>query len=64
MSRIGQLADPWKARATEHLLRDRPSHPRQVELHCLSRARDVVDAQDDVILVRPDVGEDPRVLGP
>ena len=61
---VRQLADPRERGLAEHLLRHEPLPPRQVELDRLRRAREVVDAEHDVVLVRAHVGEDPRVVGP
>src|SRR5207302_1141941 len=52
-----------KTRAPEHLLGDQPLEPHEVELHRLRRPREVVDAEDDVLLVAAHVREDPRVVG-
>ena len=60
---VGQLPDRWEARAAEHLLGDHTRAGREVELDGLGRPRDVVDAEDDVVLPAPDVGEDARVVG-
>src|SRR5207248_5139499 len=59
---IGKLADPRELRLPEHLDGNPALVLVQVELDRLRRARDVVDAQDDVVLPRPDVGEDAGVL--
>src|SRR3954449_11098871 len=55
---VWQLADPREARAAEHLLRVAARILAQIELDRLCGARHVVDAQDDVVLVAADVGED------
>src|SRR4051812_21190633 len=48
---VGQLADGREARAPEHLLGVAADELAEVELHRLRRARDVVHAQRDVVLV-------------
>src|SRR5207244_12651721 len=48
---VRQGADLREARAAEHLLRDQPLELSQVELDGLRRARQVVHAEDDVLLV-------------
>src|SRR5204862_3428436 len=58
---IGKLTYPRKARPPEQLDRIAALEGRQVELHRLRRAGDVVHAQHHVVLEAADVGEDPRV---
>src|SRR5947209_1269973 len=58
---VGEAADPGEAGAPEHLLGVAPLVGREVELDRLGRAGEVVDAEDDVVLVAADVGEDPGV---
>src|SRR5579884_3991012 len=60
---VRQLADRRERRPAEHLDRHHAGVRGEVELHGLSRAGAVVDAQHDVLLPGADVGEDPRVLG-
>src|SRR5579862_2656398 len=59
---IRKLSDPREARPAEHLLRDHSLPPREIELDRLGRARRVVHAEDGVVLVAADVGEDARVV--
>src|SRR5262249_62277585 len=59
---VRQRADPRETCPPEHLFGHEPFEGAQVELDCLGRASHVVDAQDDVVLVTTQVGEDPRVL--
>src|SRR5205823_7548046 len=61
---VRQLPDRREGRPAQHLHRDHTRVLREVELHGLRRAREGVHAEDDVVLPRPDVGEDARVLGP
>src|SRR3954467_11090083 len=51
---LAQLADPREARAPEHLLGRAPLVGGQIELDGLRRARQVVDAERDVVLVAAD----------
>src|SRR5437899_2668533 len=60
---IRQLADSRKTRASEHLLRHQAFPAREVELHRLRRAREIVDTEHDVVFVGAHVSEDARVLG-
>src|SRR6478672_3691112 len=59
---VGQLPDRWEGCTTKHLDGHHPRVGREVELHGLRRAGEVVHAQDYVVLPGPDVGEDPRVV--
>src|SRR5215475_4950899 len=59
---VGQLPDRREGRPPKHLYGDHTGVLPEVELHGLSRAREVVHAEHDVVLPRPDVGEDPRVV--
>src|SRR3954449_6350561 len=61
---VRQLADAREARPPQHLLRLHASEAREVELDGLGRARHVVDAEDDVLLVAAQVREDLRVRRP
>src|SRR5215468_8610826 len=56
---VGQLPDRWEGRTTKHLHGDHPRVVREVELHGLRRAGEVVHAQHYVVLPGADVGEDP-----
>src|SRR6266568_3163598 len=60
---VRQIADRREGRSAQHLHGDHTRVVREVELHGLRRAGEVVDAEDYVVLPLPDVGEDPRVLG-
>src|SRR5215813_7847756 len=59
---VGQLPDRREGRTTQHLHGRHPGVGREVELDCLCRPREVVDAEHDVVLPGADVGEDPRVV--
>src|SRR5215471_20103000 len=59
---VGQLPDRREGRTTEHLHRNHARVGREVQLHRLRRAGEVVHAEDDVVLPGADVGEDPRVV--
>src|SRR5579871_5532669 len=59
---VRKLADRRKRRLPEHLHRHHPVVLGQVELHCLCRAREVVDADEHVVLPGADVSEDARVV--
>src|SRR5688572_6773985 len=60
---VRQLADAREAAAPEHLLGVAPLELRQVELHGLRRARQVVHAEQHLALVAADMGEDALVGG-
>src|SRR5687767_2288303 len=61
---VGQLADAREAAPPEHLLGVAPLELRQIELHRLRGAGEVVHAEERLALVAPDVGEDALVCGP
>src|SRR5579864_4195300 len=58
---VRQLADPREARLADHLDRVAALPLREVELDGLRGAREVVHAEDDVVLIATDVREDPLV---
>src|SRR5438093_1930654 len=60
---VWQCPDRREARPPEHLHRHPTLERAQIEFHRLRRASEVVDTEDDVVLVLPDVREDLRVLG-
>src|SRR5581483_12446921 len=51
-----------EGRLAQHLHRHRTRVPGQVELYRLGRPREVVDAEEDVLLPRADVREDARIV--
>src|SRR6185312_6885314 len=58
---VGQLADRRERRTAQHLHGHHTGVRREVELHRLRRAGEVVHAENDVLLPLADVGEDARV---
>ena len=61
---VRELADPREAGVPEQLDRHAALEGGEVELDRLRRPGEVVDAEDDVLRERADVGEDLRVLRP
>src|ERR1700677_2596545 len=58
---IRQFADAGEVRFAQHLFWNQAFKFRQVELHCLGRSREVVDAEHDLSFVATDVGKDTTV---
>src|SRR5688500_17074676 len=61
---VGPLADLRELGVAEQLDGHAARERREVELHCLGSAGEIVHAEDDVLRERADVREDLRVLGP
>src|SRR6266545_5231110 len=59
---VGQVADRRELRRPEHLLGNEAAERGEVELDGLGGAREVLDADDDLVVPPPDVREDPRVV--
>src|SRR5215471_1720371 len=59
---VGELPDRREGRTTQHFDGNHPGMVREVELHGLRRAGEVVHAENYVVLPGADVGEDPRVV--
>src|SRR5664280_2891963 len=59
---IRQLPNARKSRFAEHLFWDQAFKLRQIELHCLGRSREVMDAEHDLSFVAADAGKDTAVL--
>ena len=60
---IGQIADGGKRRPAEHFHRHSALERRQIEFDRLGRARQIGDAQDAVIAVLAQIGEDLAIAG-
>ena len=60
---VGQVAGRRERLAAGQLDRHRAAPRRQVELHRLRLAREIVDAEDALVLMLADIGEDLAVVG-